>query len=290
MSSMTMFLLGTVALTNVALVAYLLGERNKNMKPPATDSQQPEDTGQSNSRSEDSATKTDDAPKQEVKPESETRVGRSKFDVDEFLKKIESLEQGVIKLNRTLDRLEGDVRFKDVEFANEEDRPSEEEMARDNVENPNQQETASEDANDARVPDDRLDETFQDARIEDFEGDTVSSPSASGSTIEEIEESCETVNNPNATPEQRRKAGRVLYPLLDTNLLEKAADRIRQEVVECFREYVRDSIADKTQNTARTVSKTESAKSTSPQVTSKKKVFHVPENVDDFNPEDLFWK
>ena len=63
---MTMFLLGTVALTNVALVAYLLGERNKNMKPPGTDSQQPEDTGQSNSRSEDSATKTDEAPKQEV--------------------------------------------------------------------------------------------------------------------------------------------------------------------------------------------------------------------------------
>ena len=84
-------------------------------------------------------------------------MGRSKFDVDEFLRKFESLEQGVIKLNRTLDRLEGDVRFKDVEFANEKDRPSEEEMARDNVENPNQQETTSEDANDARVPDDRLD-------------------------------------------------------------------------------------------------------------------------------------
>lgn len=290
MSSMTMFLLGTVALTNVALVAYLLGERNKNMKPPGTGSQQPDDTGQSNPRSEDSATKTDEAPKQEVKPESETRVGRSKFDVDEFLRKFESLEQGVIKLNRTLDRLEGDVRFKDVEFANEKDRPSEEEMARDNVENPNQQETTSEDANDARVPDDRLDETFQDARIEDFEGDMVSSPSASGSTIEDIEESCETVNNPNATPEQRKKAGRVLYPLLDTNLLEKAADRIRQEVVECFREYVRDGIADKSQKSSKPKASQESIRQIPDSVPSKKKVFRVPENVDDFNPEDLFRK
>ncbi len=86
---------------------------------------------------------------------------------------------------------------------------------------------AGKEVNDAKVPIDKLDEIFQDVRIDEVDGDTVSSPSASGSTFEDIEESCEAVTNPNATPDERKKAGKVLYPLLDTNLLEKAADKIR---------------------------------------------------------------
>ena len=182
-----------------------------------------------------------------------------------------------------LDRIEGDVRLKDVEFANTEDAPTQEEIARD-------AEAVDNMPKDNRMTREQEKAAFTDVRIEDVEPETVSPPSASGATLDDIEKSMETAANPDATPEQRRKAGRVLYPLLDTNLLEKAADRIRQEVVECFREYVRDGIADKSQKSSKPKASQESIRQIPDSVPSKKKVFHVPENVDDFNPEDLFRK
>lgn len=317
MNGMTMFLLGTVALTNVALVAYLLGERNRNIKPPDSESQQkdsdsqepPSDEKQSKPEADKSAAK-----QTEVKQENDSRIGKSTFDVDEFLKKFESLEQDLIRLNRTVDRLEGDVKLNEVEFANKEDIPSAEEIAKDSAkETSSNVETSAADAatkeNDAQVPSNQLDSTFTDVRIEDVDGDEVSSPSATGSTFEDIEESYETVSNPDATPEERKKAGKVLYPLLDTNLLERAADKIRNEVIECFREYVRDGIAEKSSRQVQPRQKakpldsklsealpqkdsqsSDAVMAKSETVPPKKSDFHIAKDIKDFNPEDLIRK
>ena len=318
MNSMTMFLLGTVALTNVALVAYLLGERNRNIKPPEPESQQKDSDGQKSPSAEKQPPPETEGPatdkKNEVRQENDSRVGKSTFDVDEFLKKFESLEQDLIRLNRTVDRLEGEVKLNEVEFANKEDIPSDEEIAKDSAEetSPDVETSASDAAakeNDAQVPASQLDSTFTDVRIEDVDGDEVSSPSATGSTFEDIEESYETVSNPDATPEQRKKAGKVLYPLLDTNLLERAADKIRNEVIECFREYVKDGIAEKSsrQVQPRQKAKTldsklsealpqkdsqssEAVKAKSETIPPKKSDFHIAKDIKDFNPEDLIRK
>lgn len=267
MSAITTILLGAVALTNVALVAYLLGDRNKAIKSPTEknpDSAIPETTKE---QSIDPVVKSE---------EVVSRVGTSKFNVDEFLQKFEKLEQGMLRMNQTLDRIEGEVKLKDVEFANEEDKPTDEEIANDNAES-----SASE-YNEVQVPVDKLDETFQDARIEDFEGDNVSSPAASGSTIEDIEESVEAATNPNASVEDKVKAAKTLCPLLDTNLMAAAEEKIKQDILACVKEYLRSEVADKTNQKTPQPPKEKSKATPKP-----KREFRVSENLDDFNPADL---
>lgn len=275
MSAITTILLGAVALTNVALVAYLLGDRNKAIKsPPGESSKLPK------------AESSQEQPsKVEAKSyETQSRVGASKFNVDEFLQKFEKLEQGVLKLNQTLDRIEGEVKLKDVEFANEEDKPSEEEIAKDNAETDNSVEPASDNKSDMQVPLDKLDETFQDARIEDFEGDTVSSPSASGSSIEDIEESVNAAIDPNATVENKAQAAKTLCPLLDTNLMAAAEEKIKQDILACVKEYLRSEVAEKTKPKSQPAPK---QNPTTRPLPKPKKEFRVSDNLDDFNPADL---
>lgn len=284
MSAVTIFLLGTVALTNVALVGYLLADRNKSVKPP--DERKPETVPKS--------------PPEEsppiVKPTDTSRVGQSKFNVDEFLKKFEQLEQGVIRMNKTLDRLEEDVRFRDVEFVNEEDKPSDEEIAKDEatVNTEKADETAEAIP---QVPVENLDKVFEDARIEEFDGDTVSSPSASGFTTEEIEDSVAVVNNPNSSPEDKVKAGRVLISMSDTNFSDKVLsdEKIQNDLLECYRLSLRSEIEDKESRKQKTESPSPVSQKAVPtvplqQIPPKKKGFHISKNFDDFNPEDLIRK
>lgn len=274
-TTITTILLGAVALTNVALVAYLLGDRNKAIKAPPDEKPQPSKTEYSHEHSPEVDAKAGG---------NQSRVGASKFNVDEFLQKFEKLEQGVLKLNQTLDRIEGEVKLKDVEFANEEDKPSEEEIAKDNAEIGNSVEPASDNKSDMQVPLEKLDETFQDARIEDFEGDTVSTPSASGSSIEDIEESVNAAIDPNATVENKAKAAKTLCPLLDTNLMAAAEEKIKQDILACVKEYLRSEVAEKTKPKSQPAPKQNSM--TRP-VPKPKKEFRVSENLDDFNPADL---
>lgn len=275
MSAITTILLGAVALTNVALVAYLLGDRNKAIKSPPGDSSKLLKAESSQEQPSEVESKS---------YETQSRVGASKFNVDEFLQKFEKLEQGVLRLNQTLDRIEGEVKLKDVEFANEEDKPSEEEIAKDNAETGNSVGPSSDNKSDMQVPLDKLDETFQDARIEDFEGDTVSSPSASGSSIEDIEESVNAAIDPNATVENKAKAAKTLCPLLDTNLMAAAEEKIKQDILACVKEYLRSEVAEKTKPKSQPAPK---QNQTTRPVPKPKKEFRVSENLDDFNPADL---
>lgn len=280
MSAMSTILLGAIAFTNVALVAYLLGDRNKAMKSPPEIKHPPaEEKTQSK---ESSPGKPTEKIVENQEMSQTTRVGVSKFNVDEFMKKFEKLEESVIRMNMTLDRLEGDVRVKDVEFANDEDKPSEEEIANDNVESNHNAESANESKEYARVPNDKLDETFQDARIEDFDGDTVSSPTASGSTIEDIEESVNAATDPDASTEEKIRAAKTLCPLLDTNLMAAAEEKIKQDILTCVREYIRVEVSEKS-----TPKSPPKQKSKSKPVVKLKKDFHVSKKLDDFNPADM---
>lgn len=82
----------------------------------------------------------------------------------------------------------------------------------------------------ARVADDKMDDVFSDTRMDklpheynDEEGydGTPNDEFATGGTFDEIGESVETANNPNATPEEEHKAGKIFTELEGTNLFEK---------------------------------------------------------------------
>lgn len=278
MSAMSTILLGAIAFTNVALVAYLLGDRNRTIKSPPENKESPKP--QPPEVVETLADKG--TPKVSENPKQTTRVGASKFDVDEFMQKFERLEQGFFKMNQTLERIEGEVRLNDVEFANDEDKPSEEEIAKDNVKSTNSNEIANGNNEEIRIPNDKLDETFQDARIEEFDGDTISSPEASGSTIEDIEESINAATDPNAYTEEKIKAAQTLCPLLDTNLMVAAEEKIKQDILACVKEYIRVEVSEKSKPKSQPKQKPKSKPAPKP-----KKDFLISKKLDDFNPDDL---
>lgn len=280
MTAISTILLGTVALTNVALVAYLLGDRNKVIKSRNDKNRQPEDV----MTSENAVPKSDEQ-------ESPSRVGESKFNIDEFLQKFEKLEQGVKKMNMTLDKIEGEVRFRDVEFAVDENNTSNEKIAIENVNEKGFESNSVESRNEIQIPDDKLEETFQDARIEDFDGDKVSSPSASGSSIEDIEESVNVASNPDAQVEDKIKAAKILCPLLDTNLMAAAEDKIKNDILACVREFIRSEVADKSNAASKSQQRTSSVVKQKPvKIEKSKREFYVSKNLSDFNPEDLIPK
>ena len=257
MTGMSIFLLGTVALTNVGFLLYLMRDHNRKTrtseaKPPET---QPE------------------VEVEEVQPKepSETKaaVGKSKFRIEEFDERFEQIEQRFDRVIKMLDRLEGDVKLRDVEFANSEDKPTDEEIARDTevVDNPPQN---------IRMTPEQEKEAFTDARMEDVEPDTVSPPSASGATLDDIEKSMETAANPNATPEEKARAGRVLITLKDTNFMEHLSDdaEILKGVMRCCKESCRLDIADRTGNKP-------------VRITRRKTTIEIAKDIDDFDPADL---
>ena len=196
-------MLGTVALTNVGFLLYLMRDNNQKASPPqAKPPEQPQPT---------------EAETAKEPPTPQATVGKSKFRIEEFDERFEEIEQRFDRVIQLLDRIEGDVRLKDVEFANTDDAPTQEEIARDAeaVDNP---------AKDNRMTREQEKAAFTDVRIEDVEPETVSPPSASGATLDDIEKSMETAANPAATPEEKAKAGRVLITLTDTNFMEHFSD------------------------------------------------------------------
>lgn len=258
MTGMSIFLLGTVALTNIGFLLYLMRDHNRNAKP--TQEKPPETQ----------------PPVVEEPPKdpSETRaaVGKSKFRIEEFDERFEKIEQRFDRVIRMLDRLEGDVRLKDVEFANSEDKPTDEEIARDT-------EVVDNSPKHTRMTTEKEKEAFTDARMEDVEPDIVSPPSASGATLDDIEKSMETAADPNATPEEKARAGRVLITLKDTNFMEHFSDdaEILKGVMRCCKESCRLDIAD-------------SAGKKPLRITRRKTTIEIAKDIDDFNPADLLKK
>lgn len=275
MTGLSIFLLGTVALTNVALIAYLFGNRNKSVKPP--DSASPrlknsETTQQSN----------ESLPVNKV--ENNARVGASNFDVDEFLRKFNQLEQGVYKINETLERLEGEVKLKDVEFANSEDAPTSEEIEKDS----NVVDNSAGHMKDARLSKEEESKAFEDLRIDEFDSDIVSAPSATGASIDEIENDVNTALNEKAPSRDRVRASEKLLSLLDTNLFDALAsnEKVLKGLQSYIRQAMKNDMSDKQDSKVVIKTQSESSKKTIPP----QKAFGVSKKIDEFNPADLIRK
>lgn len=152
MTGVSIFLLGTVALTNVGFLLYLMRDHNRNAKTPEAKPPEAQPTAEEEQPKEPSEVKA--------------TVGKSKFRIEEFDERFEQMEQRFDRVIKMLDRLDGDVRLKDVEFANYEDKPTDEEIARDAEEVDNAPKHK-------RMTPAEEKEAFTDARMEDVEPDTV---------------------------------------------------------------------------------------------------------------------
>lgn len=255
MTGLSIFLLGSIALSNVGLICYLLLDRDR--KPKVSEDKGTAPVNESDIPVEQEHTKS--------------LAGKSKTRMEDFDELFDKIEKKAERLYQVLDRLEGDARLKDVEFVNPEDAPTKEEIEND----ANEVESAPV-KKFSRMTKDEEKESFNDVRIEDVEPDMVSAPSANGNSIEDIEKSMEVASNPDATPEEKAQAGRVLVELADTNLMDIFSDdpAIMEGVMKCCRESTRMEFTSKTSK--RPV-----------KITHRKTTIEIAEKLEDFNPADL---
>lgn len=241
MMGIPLIIAGIVAFSNVGLLLYLLTERNRTIKTP--------EKHQETQASEPTAT---------PKP---ARIGKSKTVVDDFetmvKKEIAAGLEDIRKEMRQLrDSFIGDVRQEDCEFddAHQSSPP-----------------------NDMRMSKAEADAAFEDVRIEDVEEDTVSAPSATGHTMEELDEAFKTAENPDATLEEKAKAGDIFDRLMGTTLMDMVAadEEIFKGVKACVSESIRLEISEKAPRKVKAIVKNRTTV-----------VF--PKNIEDFNPEDVF--
>lgn len=277
MTGISLFFLGTIAIANVGLVTFLINDanrKNRSVNPPTQD-KKPEEV--------------DNAPVQEEPPKPpRSLIGKSKTRIEDFDERFDKIEQRFERLAQMMEKMETNVRLRDVEFTNESDVPTKEEIAKDDAGMESSEDNNT--FNDARMTPEQEASAFQDVRIDEVDSDMVSAPSATGSTIEDIEEAVDVAIDPNASAESKRRAGRVLKKFEGTNFFDTliSIDTTRKELMKCMTMGMKDSITDKDDSPKpqRKVPKQPSAKSIPP----KKKGFHISKNFDDFNPEDLIRK
>lgn len=259
MTGVSILLICAILLTNLGMLGFFFLERNRNLVkaslPP-----QPEK-------------EKDPVPEPDEKKETDADiVGKSTFNIDDFEVKFNKVEERLATLSKMLDRLEGDVRLKDVEFTNPEDRPTEEDMANDEAEDEKFIPRKF-----SRMNPETEANAFEDVRIEDFDPDMVSAPSASGVSMEDIESSVDTAMNPAAPADEKAKAGKILNGLVGTDLMDRltSVEDIYKGVMSCLRESYRMDIGVSTVN-----------KNEKPSLGKGRKHI-VPANIEDFNPADL---
>ena len=256
MNGISLFLIGTVALTNVGFLMYLLKDHNSNVRS-------------------DESTKPKDEPKIETpsdkSPPPTNLIGKSRTVIEDFDKRFEKIEQRFDQMYQLLEKIEGDVKLKDVEFTNPNDAPTQEEISKEEKEDAIKESSA-------RLTPEQEAAAFEDTRIEDVDNDMVSAPSANGASMDEIEEALETaVNAANASSEELAKAGAILDKLKDTEFEDIFATdaKIMNGVMACITESCRINFSEKPPH--RPVS-----------MTKRKTTFFIPDNIDDFDPESLF--
>lgn len=270
MTGTSLFLLGAVALSNIGFLAYLLLDRNRKMQPP------------------ENVPAAEPAPPISDTPPPKSLVGKSKFNIeDELESRIDRLVDNAFDRNIRRIKLTmlGDVRLNDVEFGDEASATTAatgNDIPKDNPPMPEQP------VKNARMTPEQEKSAFEDVRIEDVDPDTVSAPSATGATMEDIEESISTAVNPDATHEQKMEAGKVLEPLMDTNLMEglMSYEEIYKGIQSCMTELLRENISDKPAR--KSGGKTKKAQSTNKPATEEHiSAFKISKNIDDFDPADL---
>lgn len=143
-------------------------------------------------------------------------IPKSDFDMDRFRQVL--TESMAAAMTYVLNAKTGDVSPDQVEFRNPEDRPS------------------------GRPADSgKPDKENPEPTIDDVEPDTVSPP-ASGDSIEDIEAALDIAARPEASPDEKAKAGKVLSGMRDVVFVGKIMatnDRINEGIMACVAESVR---------------------------------------------------
>lgn len=156
-------------------------------------------------------------------PEAGTKNGEasgiipmSDFDMDRFRQVL--TESMTAAMTYVLNAKTGDVSPEQVEFKNPEDRPS------------------GQTSDNKEQPDDSPEPT-----IDEVEPDTISPP-ASGDSIEDIEAALDIAARPDASPDEKARAGKVLSGMRDVVFIGKimsSNDRINDGIMACVAESMR---------------------------------------------------
>ena len=274
MTGMSLFLIGSVAVCNIGFVVYLLLDHNKKVaksgedaKPePPAEPEQPKEAGNS-------------------VLEGLSLMGKSTFDIEKEIRS--SIEKVVtetisVVMPGAIEKFLGDVKLKDVVFANKEDEPTAEEVAKDEQEpyvpTKTKQMSAEQEA-----------AAFNDVRINDVEPDEVSAPSASGASMEDIEDSFNIAVDENSTPAQKVRAGKVLEKLLDTEFVERftSEPEIYRNILICVKESIKADMAMEAKDKTKPEPTKPEPRPAPKPVKSRKTTVVITTNLDDFNPADL---
>lgn len=143
-------------------------------------------------------------------------IPKSDFDMDRFRQVL--TESMAAAMTYVLNAKTGDVSPEQVEFKNPEDRPSDDTSG-----------NGGQEGNPAEPT------------IDDVEPDTVSPP-ASGDSIEDIEAALDIAARPEASPDEKAKAGKVLSGMRDVVFVGKIMatnDKINEGIMACVAESVR---------------------------------------------------
>ncbi len=258
----TIVLVGLVLLTNVTLVLLIL-KSDSSRNPRQINKNQ------------------DDSEKPEVEHQVKTtettvkvtsHAGRGKYNpsnLDEYFE--EMAKKAMQKVyGVALEQFIGDVKMSQVEFGDQE------KLAKETSDHQSQSDNSKSNVPPARMTKEQEAESFKDIRYSDIEDEPVSAPSASGASIDEIEESVETAMDPAATPEAKSRAGRILAKFENTNLSDifKNDENIYNNVMLCVKESIRMETSSEVERPS----------------LRRRRNFSVPENYDDFNPWDLIHK
>lgn len=258
MNGMNLFIAGAIAISNLGLLAYLLTERNKSFAQDKPD--KPEEEAAPN----EPAVQKEDA---------DGMVGKSKFSMDDLQEYVENLVD--VRVQQLIDEKKiGLVKLGDVEFANKADEPSADEIQADEEQV----------KKDARMTKEQEEASFNDIRIQDVETDEISAPSATGTSMDELEQAFDDAVNPNASLQAKRRAGLIFCPLMNTVFMSnpEMEEVIKKGVDNCIKLSMRQDL-----NLTPKVKKVEPKPVVNKPPVQKNTEFTVATNIDDFNPADL---
>lgn len=208
----------------------------------------------------------DEQPGKERPAEQKSCVGASSFDIDRLEAKMIQAVTDTMKETFPIlvNGMIGDVRLKDVEFA--EEKPDKDETE------------AQEKSKFTPLSSAETDAAF-DTDIRDFDDAGPSAPTATGASLDELENAFGTAMDKDATPEQQAEAGKCLSEIKDTQLYERlvsANDDIDRRVNLCIRMSIQAEIEAK------------NSIPRPPRVIRKSVSVNIPaDNPDDFNPADM---
>lgn len=254
MTGLEIFFVGSLLLCNAVIAGAMVFGKNGR---------------QSSSKADKKSVIPDNADEQlekEVIPEQKSCVGASSFDIDRLEAKMIQAVTDTMKETFPIlvNGMIGDVRLKDVEFA--EEKPDKDETE------------AQEKSKFTPLSSAETDAAF-DTDIRDLDDAGPSAPTATGASLDELENAFDTAMDRDATPEQQAEAGKCLSEIKDTQLYERlvsANDDIDRRVNLCIRMSIQTEIEAK------------NSIPRSPRIVRKSVSVNIPaDNPDDFNPADM---